>query len=288
MGLTFGIQFGRMAWPGGAAALGPSLATMARAAEDVGFTRIAVMDHLLQIPQVGPEWEDLTEAYTTLGFLAGVTTTASVGTLVTNVGLRNPALLGKVVATLDVLSGGRAFCGLGAGWFEREEALYGYGPSTARERLDRLEAAVVLLRRLWGPGADPPCYPRPLQERIPILVGGGGERRTLRLVAEHADACNLFGDPPAVAAKLEVLRGHCAAVDRDPATIEVTHFAEAAVWAGPGSGDRPADVAGTVEELIGRYRALAEAGVRHCIVGLHVDGTATSVERFAPVIDAFR
>ena len=103
------------------------------------------MDHLLQIPQVGPEWEDLTEGWTTLGFLAGVTRTARLGTMVTNVGLRNPSLLAKMVATLDVLSGGRAFCGIGAGWFAKEEELYGYPPSTAAERLDRLEAALQLL-----------------------------------------------------------------------------------------------------------------------------------------------
>jgi predicted kinase len=285
MPMTFGLQISRMAWPGGAGALAPTLAGLARAAEDVGFTRIAVMDHLLQIPQVGPEWEDLTEAYTTLGFLAGVTSKASLGAIMTNVGLRNPALLGKMVATLDVLSGGRAFCGLGGGWFEKEEQLYGYPPSTPKERLDRVEAALQLLPRLWAPG-EPACYPRPLQDKVPIMVGGGGEKRTLRLVAQHADACNLFGEPDDIAHKVAVLHDHCAAVGRDPAEIEITHFGEAGVLA-PGD-ERDADVVGTVEELVGRYRSLAEVGVTHAVVGLRTDGTPASVEAFAPVIDAFR
>ena len=118
------------------------------------------------------------------------------------------------------------------------------------------------------------------------MVGGGGEKRTLRLVAQHADACNLFGEPGDVAHKLSVLRRHCGDVGRDPAEIEVTHFAEAGVLA-PGE-IRESDVVGTVEELIGRYRALADVGVQHCIVGLHNDGAAASIEAFAPVIDAFR
>jgi F420-dependent oxidoreductase-like protein len=297
MPLTFGLQVGRFAWPGGAAELAPRLAEVARTAEDVGFTSIWLMDHLLQIPQVGPEWEDIPESWTTLGFLAGATRSARLGTLVTAVGLRNPAHLGKIVATLDVLSGGRAWCGLGAGWFEREQLLYGYDREPAGHRLDRLEDALQLLPLLWGPGSPPfagrtistpaaTCYPRPLQEHVPLLVGGGGERRTLRLVARFADATNLFGEPDEVAAKLAVLRRHCDDVGRDPAEVQVTHFAEAGVLA-PG-GDRYADVVGTVEELVGRYRALAEVGVEHAIVALHHDGGAPAIEAFAPVIEAFR
>ena len=281
MPLTFGLQIGRFAWPGGAAELAPRLAAAARAAEDAGFTEVALMDHLLQIPQVGPEWEDLPESWTTLGFLAAATTTARIGPLVTNVALRPVPLLAKMAATLDVLSGGRAFLGIGAGWFEREMELYGYEPEAAPARLDRLEHALVELPRWWAPG-EPACYPRPLQGRVPILVGGGGEQRTLRLGAEHADACNLFGDPDDVARKVAVLRRHCEAAGRDPASVRITHFAEAGVLA-PG-GERYADVVGTVEELIGRYRALAEVGVQHCFVGLH----DVAVEAFAPVIDAFR
>jgi alkanesulfonate monooxygenase SsuD/methylene tetrahydromethanopterin reductase-like flavin-dependent oxidoreductase (luciferase family) len=150
---------------------------------------------------------------------------------------------------------------------------------------------------MWGKGAprfegrttvveETTCYPRPLQERIPILVGGSGERRTLRLVARHADACNLFGDPETVRRKLAVLREHCATEGRDPAEIEVTHFAPARTIA---SGEaREGQGAASVEEHVGRYRELAEAGVQTAIVGLSDAGGAASVDRFAEVIAAFR
>jgi alkanesulfonate monooxygenase SsuD/methylene tetrahydromethanopterin reductase-like flavin-dependent oxidoreductase (luciferase family) len=150
---------------------------------------------------------------------------------------------------------------------------------------------------MWGPGAprfegrtvtvpEAVCYPRPLQERIPILVGGSGERRTLRLVARHADACNLFGDPATVRHKLGVLRAHCAAERRDPAAIAVTHLAPARVIA-PGEA-REGPGAASAEEHVGRYRELAEAGVQTAIVGLGDAAGPASVERFAEVIAAFR
>jgi alkanesulfonate monooxygenase SsuD/methylene tetrahydromethanopterin reductase-like flavin-dependent oxidoreductase (luciferase family) len=148
---------------------------------------------------------------------------------------RNPALLAKAFATLDVLSGGRAVCGLGIGWFEKEAMAYGYRFPPVAERYAMLEDTVEVLRAMWGPGSpevrgrtiDVPeamGYPRPLQERLPILIGGSGEQSTLRLVARHADQCNLRGEPPVVAAKLEVLDGHCAAEGRDRDEIEVTHL----------------------------------------------------------------
>jgi alkanesulfonate monooxygenase SsuD/methylene tetrahydromethanopterin reductase-like flavin-dependent oxidoreductase (luciferase family) len=237
------------------------------------------------------------ESHTTLGYLAGVTERIRLGTLVTGITYRNLAHLAKIVATLDVLSGGRAMCGIGAAWFEREHRLYGWELPPLAERFARLEDALELLPLMWGPGAprfegrtltveEAVCYPRPLQERIPILVGGSGERRTLRLVARHADACNLFGDPDTVRHKLAVLREHCAAEERDPATVAVTHLARARVI---GDGDAREGVgAATVEEHIGRYRELAEAGVQTAIVGLgDAEGPAT-VERFADVIAAFR
>jgi len=195
-----------------------------------------------------------------------------------------------------VLSGGRALCGIGTGWFEREQRLYGLPTLTADERYARLEDALELLPLMWGPGSprfagrtltveEALCYPRPLQERIPILVGGSGEKRTLRLVARHADACNLFGDPATVRGKLEVLRAHCAAEDRDPAEIHVTHLAPARVIA---EGEaREGQGAATAEEHVGRCRELAEAGVQTEIVGLSDSAGAESVARFAPVIAAF-
>ncbi len=298
MKLDFGLQISRFDWPGHPASTASTLAEVARAAEDAGFTSLWVMDHFVQIPQVGREWEDMLESYTTLAYLAGVTERIRLGTLVTCPTYRNVAHLAKIVATLDVLSGGRALCGLGTGWYEREHRLYGWGelPSLA-ERYARLEDALELLPLMWGPGAprfegrtltvpEATCYPRPLQERVPILVGGGGERRTLRLVARHADACNLFGDPETVRHKLAVLREHCEAEDRDPAAIEVTHLAPARVVAS--EQEREGQGAATVEEHVGRCRELAEAGVQTEIVGLSDADGPESVRRFGEVIAAFR
>jgi F420-dependent oxidoreductase-like protein len=256
-----------------------------------------VMDHFVQIPQVGREWEDMLESYTTLGYLAGVTSRIRLGTLVTGVTYRNLAHLAKVVATLDVVSGGRALCGIGAGWFEREHALYGYDFPPLRERFARLEDALELLPLMWGKGSprfegrtitvpEATCYPRPLQERIPILVGGSGEQRTLRLVARHADACNLTGDAATVRHKLSVLRSWCETERRDPAAVTVTHLGAARVVA---AGEpREGQGAASVEEHVGRYRELAEAGVQTAIVGLSDANGPASVTRFADVVAAFR
>jgi F420-dependent oxidoreductase-like protein len=297
MTLEFGLQISRFDFPEHPASTGKTIAEIARAAEQAGFTSLWVMDHFIQIPQIGREWEDMLESYTTLAYLAGITDRIRLGTLVTGIQYRNIAHLAKTIATLDVLSGGRAICGLGAGWFEREHRLYGFEFPPLRERYARLEDALELLPLMWGRGSPPYrgrtievseaiCYPRPLQERVPILVGGSGEKRTLRLVARHADACNLFGDPATVRHKVAVLREHCAAEERDPATIEVTHFSPARVVASEGERTGPGD--GTVQEHIGRYRELAEAGVQNEIVGLADASGAQAVERFADVIAAFR
>ena len=295
--LAFGLQVSRFDFPGHPGTTGETLAALARVAEEVGFQSLWVMDHFLQIPQVGREWEDMLESWTTLAYLAGVTERIRLGTLCTGITYRNVAHLAKIVATLDVLSGGRAECGIGAAWFEREHRLYGWDFPPLRERYARLEDALELLPLMWGKGApafegrtltvpEAVCYPRPLQERIPILVGGSGERRTLRLVARHADACNLFGNPDVVRHKVAVLHEHCAAEGRDPGAITVTQLAPARVIeageerAGPG--------AASAEEHIGRYRELAEAGVQTAIVGLGDADGPESVARFAPVLEAFR
>ena len=294
--LAFGLQVSRFDFPGHPGTTGETLAALARVAEEVGFQSLWVMDHFLQIPQVGREWEDMLESWTTLAYLAGVTERIRLGTLCTGITYRNVAHLAKIVATLDVLSGGRAECGIGAAWFEREHRLYGWDFPPLRERYARLEDALELLPLMWGKGApafegrtltvpEAICYPRPLQERIPILVGGSGERRTLRLVARHADACNLFGNPDVVRHKVAVLHEHCAAEGRDPGAITVTQLAPARVIeageerAGPG--------AASAEEHIGRYRELAEAGVQTAIVGLGDADGPESVARFAPVLEAF-
>ena len=318
MSLDFGLQIAAFSWPGGPAEIAARLAAVAEAAEEAGFTSLWVMDHFMQIPQVGRHWDDMLDSWTTLGFLAGHTRTATLGTMVTGVTYRNVAHLGKMVATLDVLSGGRAVCGIGAAWFEREHRAYGWEFPPARRRLDLLEDALQLLPLVWGPGApsfegkvvtvaEAICYPRPLQARIPILVGGSGEKRTLRLVARYADACNFVGDVDTVRRKLGVLHRHCADVERDPAAIRVTHLGSALVTddpsvaasevgasevgaseVGPSNlAQSAAAVAGTVEEQVGRYRELAEAGVQTAVVRL-ADLDVGSVERFAPVIAAFR
>ncbi|MGQ0618187.1 MAG: TIGR03560 family F420-dependent LLM class oxidoreductase [Acidimicrobiia bacterium] len=294
--LTFGLHIASYTWPGGPATTAVRLADIAVEAEAAGFESVWVMDHVVQIPVVGREWEDMLEPYTTLGFLAGRTSTVRLGTMVTGITYRNLALLGKTIATLDVLSGGRAMAGLGIAWHEREHRLYGWDFPAVGRRYDMLEDALQLLPLLWGPGApafegrttrvpEAICYPRPLQSRVPLLVGGSGERRTLPLVARYADACNLFGDPATVAHKVGVLRAHCAEVDRDPDEVTVTQLSAAMVTE-PGQ-DRPRPDAGTVEEQVGRYRELAEAGVQSAIVSLPglADG---ALERFAPVVAAFR
>jgi F420-dependent oxidoreductase-like protein len=294
--LEFGLQVSRFDFAGHPATTGSTLAELARAAEDAGFRSLWVMDHFVQIPQVGREWEDMLESWTTLAYLAGVTERIRLGTLCTGITYRNPAHLAKIVATLDVLSGGRAECGLGAAWFQREHRLYGWDFPPLSERYRRLEDALELLPLMWGKGAPPfegrtvtvpeaICYPRPLQERIPILVGGSGERRTLRLVARHADACNLFGRPDVVRKKVAVLHEHCAAEGRDPAEVRVTQLAPARVVA-PGE-ERTGPGAATATEHVGRYRELAEAGVQTAIVGLSDADGPESVRRFEEVIAAF-
>jgi F420-dependent oxidoreductase-like protein len=299
MTMRFGLQLGGWSWPGGGAELAGRLGAIARTAEAVGFSSISIMDHFVQIPVVGREWEDIPESTATLGFLSAATSTARLGALVNGVTYRNLAHLAKIVATLDVLSGGRAFCGLGTAWYGREHELYDWEFPPIARRYELLEDALQLLPLMWGKGSPAfegrtttvpaaTCYPRPLQEHVPILVGGSGERRTLRLVARYADACNLFGEPDEVARKVAVLHEHCRAEDRDPATVTVTTLSDAAILGGSASAAERYDACvGTVEEQIGRYRAFAEAGVDEAIVAVHVDGTPDQIEAFAPVIAAF-
>jgi F420-dependent oxidoreductase-like protein len=280
--LRFGLQLPRHGWPGGPSHTAAMLRDLAVAAEDTGFVSLWVMDHFIQIPQAGREWEDLLEAYTTLGYLAAATSTISLGTLVTGVTYRNVAHLAKIIATLDVLSGGRAIAGLGAGWYEREHVAYGFPFPPIAQRYALLEDALQLLPLMWGKGSpafsgrviDVPeamCYPRPLQDHVPVLIGGSGEKKTLRLVAQYADACNLFGDAATVRHKVDVLHAHCAEVGRDPSAVEVTHLGTGAV-----SGDPIVH--------FGRY---AEAGVQTAIVNLPGAPTASDVSALGAVVSAF-
>lgn len=313
MPLRFGLQIPSFTWQSGPPGIAARLAEVATAAEQAGFTSLWVMDHFVQIPQVGPEWQDMLDSYTALGYLAGRTRTIRLGALVTGVTYRNLAHLAKIVATLDVVSGGRAICGLGAAWFEREHKLYGWEFPPTKVRYDLLEDALELLPLMWGSGTprftgrtitipEATCYPRPLQAKLPILVGGSGERKTLRLVARHANACNLFGDPATVRRKLSVLGSHCFDEGRTLASITVTNLSTVLVGGSREEIDRaierhrPRTVstedfatrvsAGTVEDQVGRFRQYAEAGVQTAIVNM--PGLDTScVQRFAEVIAAF-
>jgi alkanesulfonate monooxygenase SsuD/methylene tetrahydromethanopterin reductase-like flavin-dependent oxidoreductase (luciferase family)/predicted kinase len=289
------------------------LTEMAMAADGVGFDGIALMDHLIQIPQVDRVWEPIPEPWVTLGLLAGLDTRLRLGTLVSPITFRAPGIIAKTVATLDVLSGGRVFCGLGAGWWLREHQAYGLDFPSARVRLDRLQACIETLRALWSPGTkahngpyvhlpETTCYPRPAG-RIPIIVGGSGERRTLKIVAEQADGCNLPSAETVLTGKIEILREHCRRVGRDPAEVEIT------VLDLPVIGTDREDVARRVERLRGRtpaptyaaqhhagtvadharrYRRLAELGVGTIFCSLRDLADADDLSRCAPLLEALR
>jgi len=231
--MELGLHIADFTWNGGASALGPRLARHARSAEDAGITRITVMDHFWQISGVGPVEHEMLEAYTTLGFLAAHTERVRLHTLVTGVVYRAPALLAKQISTLDVLSGGRAGLGIGAAWNADESRGLGLPFPPTAERFERLEEAIQICLQMWSPSEGPyegKHYqlgrtlnsPQNIQQPRPyLMIGGGGEKKTLRLVAQYADACNLFGGPDA-SRKLEVLRQHCETVGRNYDEIEKT------------------------------------------------------------------
>ena len=213
------MHFPDFTLPGGPEALGPTLAATARAADDGGCAAFTVMDHYFQMEHLSSARDPMLEGYTSLGFLAGVTQRISLGVLVTGVTYRHPGLLAKIVTTLDVLSGGRAMLGLGAAWYEREHDGLGVRFPPKAERFERLEEALQICLQMWsdddGPFegrhyqlAETICVPRPIQQpHPPVVVGGIGERKTLRLVAEYADACNLFDiGLDGVTHKIDVLR----------------------------------------------------------------------------------
>ena len=314
-GLRFGLHLSQFAAPGGAPGMRGWLREVATAAEAAGFDAVYVMDHFRQIPQVGRPFDDMLESFTTLAYLAACTERVRLGALVAAVTHRSVPLLAKTVATLDVVSGGRAVCGLGLGWFAAEQAALGITLPPVAERYALLEDALRLLPVMWAPGSKPfagrvldvpeaLCYPRPLQEHVPLLVGGAGERRTLRLAAELADAANVFGDLETVRRKAAVLRTHCADVGRDPDQVDLTHLTTVLV------GDDDSHVArlvethrprrrsaesyaasvhaGTVDDHAERFGALAEAGVAEVMVRLVDVADPSAVTRMGEVIAAVR
>jgi F420-dependent oxidoreductase-like protein len=231
--MELGLHIADFTWPGGPGELGPQLARVARTAEAAGITRLTVMDHVWQIGPLGPPEHDMLEAYTTLGFLAANTERVLLHTLVTAVVYRQPGLVAKAVSTLDVLSGGRAGLGIGAAWNGEESAGLGLDFPPTAERFERLEEALQICLQMWSESDKPfdgTHYhlgrtlnsPQPLSRPRPhLMIGGTGERKTLRLVAKYADACNIFGSPEA-AHKLVVLQEHCGREGRDYDQIEKT------------------------------------------------------------------
>jgi F420-dependent oxidoreductase-like protein len=238
--MKIGLQIPRFHWAGGAPELGPKLAAIARTADDAGIASIWLMDHFFQIRSVGPPEEEMLEAYTTLGFLAAHTQRARLGTMVTGVHYRHPGVLVKQVTTLDVLSGGRAWLGIGAGWNERESRGLGVPFPPLGERFARLEETLAIAHAMWR-GDTSPIYGKQFQlaeplnspppistPHPPILVGGGGEQKTLRLVARYADACNLFTryGRRDLTRKLEVLQQYCEEYGRPYSEIDRTSLGQ--------------------------------------------------------------
>ena len=243
--MELGLHIANLTFTGGAPTLATDVARLATAAEDGGFARITVMDHLWQIGGIGPETDPMLEAYTTLGYLAAVTERVRLHALVTGVVYRQPGLLAKAVTTLDVLSGGRAGLGIGAAWNEDESLGLGLPFPPTAERFERLEEAIQICLQMWS-GSDGPYEgthyrlgrtlsspPNLSSPHPPLMIGGSGERKTLRLVARYADACNIFAGPEA-ARKLDVLRGHCETEGRDYDSIEKTTIAGFDPTAGTG------------------------------------------------------
>jgi F420-dependent oxidoreductase-like protein len=233
--MRLAVHCSNLTWPGGPAELGPTLAGVARAADEGGVTTLTLMDHYFQMEQLGGPAEPMLEGYTALGFIAGQTSNLELGLLVTGVTYRHPGLLAKIATTLDVLSGGRAMLGLGAAWYEREHDGLGVPFPPTSERFERLEETLQICRQMWSDDngaysgrhyqlAETVCVPPPIREGGPrILIGGSGERKTLRLVAKYADACNLFGfEVEEVARKIAVLDAHCETEGRDPSEVQRT------------------------------------------------------------------
>lgn len=255
------VSFGT---PEGPAGVPSMLAALGAAVEEAGVDNLSLMDHYLQLEMLGGARDPMLEGYTTLGFLAAHTRSVELQLLMTGVTYRRPGLLAKIVATLDVLSGGRAALGIGAAWYETEHRAYGVPFPTLKERFERLEETLRIVRQMWS-GDDGPfdgthyqlaetiCAPQPLH-RVPVMVGGNGEKKTLRLVAAYGDACNLIVGGPTMAEdvrhKLDVLRRHCSDLGTDYDRIRRTVMLP-----------QPFDPARDADRFLEGMRELAAAGV---------------------------
>jgi F420-dependent oxidoreductase-like protein len=282
--MRIGLQVPSFTWPGGTPEIGTRLADIGRTADDAGFYSLWVMDHFFQIGMVGPPEHAMLEGYSALSYLAGVTKRVKLGTLVTGVHYRHPGILVKTVTTLDVLSGGRAYLGIGAGWNEQESRGLGVPFPPLKDRFEQLEEALQIAHQMWKDDrsafngahyqlADPLNSPQSLaQPHPPIMIGGGGEQKTLRLVAQYADACNLFarmGDE-VLRKKLDILRGHCETLGRDYDAIERT--ALNTVNLAPGGT--------SATDVIAECKSLAALGIQHVIFNMPNVHDLTPLETF--------
>jgi F420-dependent oxidoreductase-like protein len=276
--MKFGITIPRFVTPGGDAAIASEFAGMVRDADQGGLDSLWVMDHFFQIPSIGEADEPMLEGYSALAFAAGISERISLGTLVTGVTYRHPGVLVKTVTTLDVLSGGRAWLGIGAGWYEREHLALGVAFPPVGERFERLEETLQIANQMWSSEAgafagkhyqlaETLCQPMPVSRPHPrIMVGGAGEQKTLRLVARYADACNLFARPgdegiALLQHKLDVLRAHCDAEGRSYEVIEKTVLGPAALRESHPMAMLPEALPAFLEQLAGM-------GIDHYISGV--------------------
>ncbi len=296
--MKLGLQISQFTWPGGPAAIGPTLARIVGDADEAGFDSIWVMDHFFQIRGLGAPEEPMLEGMTTLGFMAASSTRARLGLMVGGVHYRDPGLWIKATTTLDVLSGGRAWLGIGAAWNEQESRALGFRFPPLGERFELLEDTLRMAHGMWSGerGSEAALDGRHVQAerllnspqsisrpRVPILVGGGGEKKTLRLVARYADACNVFGSPEAIARKYAILDAHCDEVGRNPHEIERSTLQSIDIATEPdGRGDSPA-------EIVDRAGDLSDAGAEHLIVRVRDVHEPARIERLArDVIPAIR
>jgi F420-dependent oxidoreductase-like protein len=280
--MKLGLQLPSFTWPGGAADLAPTLARIGQAAEGAGFASLWVMDHFFQIEMIGKPEEPMLEGYSALNFLAAVTKQIRLGTLVTGVIYRYPGILVKTVTSLDVLSGGRAYFGIGAGWYEREGVGLGVPFPPLKERFERLEETLQIALQMWSGKvasysgkhyrlAETLNLPQPIsQPHPPILIGGAGEKKTLPLVAKYGDACNLyaFENLEVLRAKLDVLRQNCYAIGRPYDEIERTAVGRLEVGHG----------AASARQAIEYCRSVSDAGIQHLIVSIPNDYEITPIE----------
>lgn len=275
--MKLGLQIPSFTWPGGPTEIAPTLARIAKTADDAGFDSIWVMDHFFQIRGVGPAEDPMLEGWTALGYLAAVTQRARLGLMVGGVHYRQPGLWVKAATTLDVLSGGRAWLGIGAAWNEEESNGLGFPFPPLGTRFEMLEETLQFAHRMWSGerGSEAAFEGRHLhatrllnspqsitRPRPPIMVGGGGEKKTLRLVAQYADATNVFGDGPRIAEKYAILREHCAAVGRNYDEIERSTLQQIHLTADGARGSS------TPAAIVDKFGALGEAGAQHVIFSI--------------------